>query len=242
VFSRLRLADSVQEWRQLFTSSWRNFSATIQHIKGNIARNKRLIENRVSITQFEEIQNHQNTALHNFQRDKAAQEIYCRARVTQWLSPFNSEIEQDRHRRTRLVCKDPGRWLLNDPKLQKWFNDSYCSTPLLWLSGIPGAGMVFGGKTQRAKINTYQHLRQNHPVISHCRRGTKSSGSYRWILLLQAWRRNAKFIYKRCKIHIIPDAWPKPPSLTLSLRKGFYEQRCATNIYPCCQRHDRNRI
>jgi hypothetical protein len=62
--------------------------------------------------------------------------------VMQWLSPFDSEAEQNQQRKTRSVCKDPGRWLLNNSRLREWFDHEDFSTSSLWLSGIPGAGMA----------------------------------------------------------------------------------------------------
>lgn len=128
-------------WKQLFTASWRDLAASIDQIKESIARNKRLIENQVSIVDFEAIRTDSALAEQKFQRQKAAQDGDRRAMVAQWLSPFNADTEQDRHRKARSICKDPGRWLFNNAQFQQWFEIKGRLTPFLWLSGIPGAGM-----------------------------------------------------------------------------------------------------
>ena len=75
-----------------------------------------------------------------FSNERATDYRRSRGIVMQWLSPFNSNAEQDRYREERSICKDPGRWLLNDVRFQQWFGVENHSAPLLWLSGIPGAG------------------------------------------------------------------------------------------------------
>jgi len=107
-----------------------------------MGRHKRLIEGSATLTQFEEIQNLRNDAIRAFERDRKAHEERRQVVVKQWLSPCDYETQQNRHRSTRSICIDSGRWLLESSQFQKWFSPDYCSTPLLWLSGIPGAGMA----------------------------------------------------------------------------------------------------
>ncbi|PGH01881.1 hypothetical protein AJ80_08953 [Polytolypa hystricis UAMH7299] len=129
-----------RQWMQLFSASWRDFAPSIEQIKQKIARNRRLIESPFSVAEFEANQIRQLDSMYSFERDKADQAVRRRATVMQWLSPFHCEAEQDKHRKTRSVGKDPGRWLLDDTRFKEWFSPNCCSTPLLWLSGIPGAG------------------------------------------------------------------------------------------------------
>ncbi|KAK7750569.1 hypothetical protein SLS62_007545 [Diatrype stigma] len=134
----LRLFDSMP---QVMAYVW-----SIEQIKERISRNTRLIENQVSIVEFEVIRTESAMTDQRFQRHKAAHDNDRRAIVAQWLSPFNGDIEQDRHRKARSFCKDPGRWLLNNSQFQQWFGEKDCLTPFLWLSGIPGAGMKLSSK------------------------------------------------------------------------------------------------
>ncbi|RYP68514.1 hypothetical protein DL769_005502 [Monosporascus sp. CRB-8-3] len=62
-----------------------------------------------------------------------------RKAVFQWLSPANSESIHERHAAARSSYPNSGRWLLNDHRFQKWLHPVFCSIPLLWLSGKPGA-------------------------------------------------------------------------------------------------------
>ena len=40
------------------------------------------------------------------------------------------------------ICKGSGKWLVRDSTFIKWKNVTDVSTKILWLQGIPGAGLV----------------------------------------------------------------------------------------------------
>ncbi|KAI1749840.1 hypothetical protein F4782DRAFT_511720 [Xylaria castorea] len=129
-----------REWKTLFVSTWGDFATCLDQIKANIGRSYRLISGNVSFKEVEEIQNLRASSLHTFKTNKAAEDISHRATVTQWLSSYNCEVEQDRHRKTRSICESPGSWLLNDTRFQEWARPEFHSYPFIWLNGIPGAG------------------------------------------------------------------------------------------------------
>jgi hypothetical protein len=112
-----------------------------------------LIIGNATFTEVEEIWNLRTCALHTFRTNKRAQDATCRASVLQWLPSFDYEAEQSHHRKTRSFCKSSGAWLLKDHRFQQWLNPEDCSTPLLWLNGIPGAG-----KRLFTQTNIYQVL------------------------------------------------------------------------------------
>ncbi|KAI8631124.1 hypothetical protein F5Y19DRAFT_473523 [Xylariaceae sp. FL1651] len=164
-----------REWKTLFRTSWAGFAPYLEQIRESIARSERSIISNVSVTEFEEIRNLRTSALHTFKTHRAAHDVSCRATVMQWLSPFNCEAEQNRHRRTRSICVSPGTWLLNDPRFKQWFSPEFCSTPLLWLNGIPGAG-----KTILASIivDEAQQIPGATVVYFYCKHGDEARYSF----------------------------------------------------------------
>ena len=60
--------------------------------------------------------------------------------VQTWLSAANATIDQQNGTDVGNENPGTGRWLLTVDKYQSWFNIDLCSTPLLWMNGIPGAG------------------------------------------------------------------------------------------------------
>jgi len=131
------------DWQGLFKSSWRDFTTTITHISENMRRHRALIESGGSLGDFEIMQNSRQLAIHAFEKQAQDQVNLRRDIVGSWLCSFSCERQQETHRATRLVCKDSGRWLLDDSRFKDWLSPDYCSKPLLWLNGKPGAGRPF---------------------------------------------------------------------------------------------------
>lgn len=133
---------SVVDWESLFKAAWRDFNPTIKHIKHNLERHRQLVDGSANLTQFLESQSLRNEENSKFERAAKDNEDERRRVVQEWLSPANCEIQQNHHRTKRSFCADAGRWLLEHVQFQKWFSPDKCATPLLWLSGIPGAGIT----------------------------------------------------------------------------------------------------
>jgi hypothetical protein len=106
-------------------------------------QHKHLIESQVSIVEFEELQKLRKLAEVEFQNARNADLDRRRLKVVQWLSPASSETIQEGCEKARSDCPGTGQWLLNDDHFQRWFDPIFCTNPLLWLSGIPGAGKSF---------------------------------------------------------------------------------------------------
>ena len=105
-------------------------------------QHRRLIESQAGIVEFEEIQKIRKLAEVEFQNVRDADLDRRLSKVLQWLSPASSETIQESCEKARSEYPRTGKWLLTDDKFSKWFHPNFCSNPLLWLSGIPGAGKL----------------------------------------------------------------------------------------------------
>ncbi|KAI1871350.1 uncharacterized protein JN550_004795 [Neoarthrinium moseri] len=161
-----------RQWAQLFGASWRDFQVIIEHITGTIGSNRRLLEGRVSRLEFEQMLNLRVSSKYEFNKIQKTQIADRRVQVMQWLSPFDCDAEQDRYRRTRSICKDPGRWLIEDDRFQDWFRPHGSSTPLLWLSGIPGAGKTI---LASVVIDAARNIPGANVLFFYCREALLSS-------------------------------------------------------------------
>lgn len=108
-----------------------------------MTRHKRLIESRASLMQFEEVQHIRKREEREFEKMNQSEHLRRRREVMQWLSPFMPEGLQDSYRAIRSGYPESGRWVLDNSKMQDWLCPRYCSNPLLWLNGLPGAGQYF---------------------------------------------------------------------------------------------------
>lgn len=127
-------------WKQLFHAVWKSFNTEFQAILRNLREHRSLIESQASLTQFAEILRTRELA--DIALDKSNEVEKCRRRETvyQWLSPAKSEVDQETYMKIRQEYPDTGHWLLKVNRFHSWFDPVFCSTQLLWLNGIPGAG------------------------------------------------------------------------------------------------------
>jgi hypothetical protein len=134
-----------------------------------------MIESGASMAEFEEIQNHRQTAILAFEKQMRDQDILHRDTVKAWLCHFNCEAQQGNHRDTRSVCKDPGRWLLDDPRFKEWFAPDYCSAPFLWLKGIPGAGKTI---LASVVVDEARHVQNSTVAFFYCKYDDERRNSF----------------------------------------------------------------
>jgi len=133
-------------WKQLFQATWKTFRAEFSGLLANLQRHGRLIESQANLLEFEqlfqEMEKARTTAEAEYQRRAIEEERYRRIAVRHWLSAANVDDDQERGVIARKDCPGSGRWLLGHNCMQAWFNVEFCATPLLWLNGIPGAGLA----------------------------------------------------------------------------------------------------
>lgn len=145
----------------MFDATWKGFASKIDNLKESMNCHRRLIENRATLVEFEEVQNLRRMAETNLRDSYKAQLSRQREAVLRWLSPGPLECIHERHVVTRSSNPAAGRWLIGNENFQKWFDPLCCSTPLVWLNGKPGAGRqgmtpsVFGITTNYHKVNPF---------------------------------------------------------------------------------------
>ncbi|KAH8586238.1 hypothetical protein B0O99DRAFT_644911 [Bisporella sp. PMI_857] len=164
-----------RHWKRFFEASWKVFAPAIDHIERNLEHYRRLVTSRVSITEFEAIQNHRQTTTNTFEKQMKDHNALRQDTVKAWLRHFDCKGQQESYRDTRSICRDPGRWLLNHPLIQDWFNPDFCPEPLLWLNGIPGAG-----KTILASviIDEAQRVQSSMVAFFYCKHDGESRNSF----------------------------------------------------------------
>ncbi|KAI1339051.1 hypothetical protein F5Y15DRAFT_416361 [Xylariaceae sp. FL0016] len=98
--------------------------------------------------------------------------------VRQWLSPYDSNLEQISCIKEKENFPQSGQWLLNDDLFKKWYGPLYCVNPLLWLNGIPGAGKTVLASTV---IDALPGLCKPYPirrVYFYCKEDDKGRNTF----------------------------------------------------------------
>jgi hypothetical protein len=62
--------------------------------------------------------------------------------VLNWLGATNQIDDQEKGAAIRAEFPASGKWLLKQDQFKAWFDRDFCSAPLLWLNGMPGAGNI----------------------------------------------------------------------------------------------------
>ncbi|KAH7163352.1 hypothetical protein B0J13DRAFT_634582 [Dactylonectria estremocensis] len=130
-------------------------------------RHRHLVESQASIAVFEETQALRKLAEIKFQ-DIQDEYLQHRSRdVLRWLDPYNSKFQHNSCRKAKF--SGSGQWLLEDRGFKNWFDPVYCTTPLLWLNGIPGAGKTVLASTIIDEIQTLVKTDQVRLAYFYCR-------------------------------------------------------------------------
>lgn len=139
-FDPLSGTNALIVWQKLIHALWRNFQTDFSVLLQQLQRHQRLVETQADITHFEQSLKARETAellLKEFRQVEKKRQLDV---VRTWLASPNVEIDQQTYCSIRNDCPNSGKWLLTVPKFRSWFDPDFCSTPLLWINGIPGAG------------------------------------------------------------------------------------------------------
>jgi hypothetical protein len=94
-----------------------------------------------------------------FRDADAARKDNQRISVRTWLSARNVQLDHDVYIGMRELYPSTGLWVLQKTAIAAWHDSQHSSGPLVWIYGIPGAGMV---------QNSISLVRTNHGDRENC--------------------------------------------------------------------------
>jgi hypothetical protein len=135
-------------WRQVFKSMWKDFKNRFQHILDRLRDHRALIESQATLLHFQQYQADRIRLLDDLDRSEKG-ELHKKYReVLEWVSGGKTIVDHESACEARSEYPDSGRWILKNNKLQNWRHADTPISSLLWLNGIPGAGMLtFASRT-----------------------------------------------------------------------------------------------
>jgi hypothetical protein len=134
---------------------WKDFRTRFKCILDNLRRHRELIRSQGALLHFQQYyQDRQQTLLYiqQYQQDrvqilyqlekseKAESEKKYTA-VMEWFSGATTKLDHESHCNTRRECPGSGNWILKHEKVLNWKEADTPMSSILWLNGIPGAGM-----------------------------------------------------------------------------------------------------
>ncbi|KAJ0419355.1 hypothetical protein BJY00DRAFT_314187 [Aspergillus carlsbadensis] len=127
-------------WKQLFRTQWDSSKVKFSRIIKSLQSHQMLLESQASLVELTEHQKSMAEGEERYRREKDDEDRRKRRAVHEWLSPANSENDQENYKHERAKYPGTGEWILRDNLVGAWSNPLITTIPLLWLTGIPGAG------------------------------------------------------------------------------------------------------
>jgi hypothetical protein len=126
-------------WRYVFEALWPKHREKIKVVTRHIGLHSLLLRKEA---QFEHIQQEHEArvrSLEHFESVEKAHQLQEYRGLRTEISPQTYDDKLDRLR--GQLCSGTGKWLLKDDTFTKWLNASDSSVRLIWIHGIPGAGL-----------------------------------------------------------------------------------------------------
>lgn len=80
-------------------------------------------------------------AQNNFEDNAKAESLRRFLAVTEKIHPSNTLTDHEGTVEIRQEYPESGRWILRNPFLRDWMDFTRPNVPVLWVNGIPGAGI-----------------------------------------------------------------------------------------------------
>ncbi|RBA12653.1 hypothetical protein FPRO05_04103 [Fusarium proliferatum] len=128
-------------WERLFDTNWKTIKVGLLSIVSNIVRHRDAIQNQANHAQMTDSEDTQTEPVSELDPFKEENYRPQRLAVCHWLRPIDPTADQDLFSKIRGEYPGTGRWLLDNETFKGWFDLRYARIPpLLWLTGLPGAG------------------------------------------------------------------------------------------------------
>jgi hypothetical protein len=130
-------------WQQIFRAVWKDFDTRFKHLLMNLQRHKALIESHANVLEIQASQAARELAEKAFQEADTARKDNQRIAVRTWLSARNVQLDHDVYTGVRESYPSTGLWVLRKTAIAAWHDNQHSSGSLVWIHGIPGAGMTY---------------------------------------------------------------------------------------------------
>jgi hypothetical protein len=134
---------------------WKDFKTRFQHILDGLRGHWELIESQANLLHFQQYQGDSLKVLDHIQqyqhdrlivldqlwRWEEAERHKKYIAVMEWVAGAQTKIDHDSACDARSGYPRSGRWILKNPHLENWKAADPPLYSILWLKGIPGAGM-----------------------------------------------------------------------------------------------------
>lgn len=128
-------------WKRFFKSMWKDFGTKFNGILKKLLHHKKLVEDRATLTQYRRYQEDMTDMKSKLDEIVIEETNKKRREVKEWLAVDSPpEFDHDAYRETRGDYPGTGDWIAEHETIKSWLDADNPPRPLLWMTGIPGAG------------------------------------------------------------------------------------------------------
>ncbi|KAK4205422.1 hypothetical protein QBC40DRAFT_260708 [Triangularia verruculosa] len=127
-------------WRTFFDVTWNNFQTRFSEPINNLKRHRHLLESHANLTVLEEVLAARDMQAETLKLQREEAKHQQRSRVCTWLAHEDMMADQEHYVDLRKEYPGTGTWILNRHPVKAWLDIGTGTDPMVWLTGIPGAG------------------------------------------------------------------------------------------------------
>ncbi|KAF5558574.1 zinc finger C2H2 [Fusarium mexicanum] len=136
-----RSNETIIVWERLFDVNWKTIEGGLLSIISTITRHRDAIQYQANQSQMINLEETHTEPVSQLDLPKEESYRTQHLAVFHRLLPIDPATDQNLFSKIRAPYSGTGRWLLGDETFKGWIDLRYAkTTPLLWLTGLPGAG------------------------------------------------------------------------------------------------------
>ncbi|KAF2680197.1 C2H2 domain-containing protein [Lentithecium fluviatile CBS 122367] len=213
-------------WRRFFRSMWKDFGTKFSGILKSLSRHRSLVESRASLAQYrlyrEDIAN-MRSGLDRLITEEQNKKMKA---VREWLAVGSqSQEDHDACCQIRKEFPSTGRWILKHEFVKDWMAVDNPPTPIVWLTGIPGAGKTILASTIIEECKQQDSFITGYFYCHYEGQGTNTAVGVLRGLIDQLL---AQYPQLLPPCHTKHSTSGEPSLRSLSLAKQLFENFCST--------------
>ena len=121
---------------------WKDFGARFRNILGRLRSHRDLIADEAALLHFQQYQQDRLEIIDRLKETETLERHRQYSKVMEWISGAQTGADHEACCAIRSEYPGSGQWILKHVKLQNWMEANAPTSSVLWLNGIPGAGML----------------------------------------------------------------------------------------------------
>lgn len=136
------------EWKSIFKAAWKTFETELGPIITSLASRRALLESEKASASLYEINNIREKISSVYQEQQCQARINRDERHRTYMREIKVKLQSPEYQINQEISTESrgesqsGQWIFKHSKFEPWYDSSTLGSMVLYINGIPGAGMV----------------------------------------------------------------------------------------------------